>query len=71
MFKADAVTAGQFKTWARNTLMDTQTLTIARYNKLIKPSTYVEAAFYSNPAANIFNLTIDKYMMPNYRGAVQ
>ena len=71
MFKADVVSASQFRAWASTTLLRAPALTIARYNNLIKPSTYVASAFYANPAPNIFNLTIDKYMMPNYHGAVQ
>lgn len=71
MFKADVVSATQFKDWASRTVSSAPALSLARYNSLIQPSAYVKTRFFSNPATNIFSQTIDKYMVADYHGAVQ
>ncbi len=71
MFKANVVSSQKFMAWASTTVRHAPALTMTKYNQLIKPSLYVPSHFYSHPAANIFALTIDKYMQPNYHGAVR
>lgn len=63
-FKAISTSQKDFDQWIRKVRQSFNQLTFDEYEKLVKPASYVPAAYYSLPQSNLFHQIIDKYSPP-------
>ena len=70
-FTAKSVSDSDFQAWIAQAQHSSQALTTAAYNKLALPSQSNPVAYYSQPASNLYNDIIMKYMMPGMSGLIQ
>ena len=66
IFHAKSVSTASFNSWVKSAKQQSPALTLSRYDSLSKPSMYNRVATYSNPASNLFNDIIFKYMVDGY-----
>lgn len=70
VFHALATSKQDFSSWVTKTKLTSPSLTISAYDNLSKPSLSYRYSLYSNPAPNLFNDIINKYMNPADKGVV-
>jgi cytochrome o ubiquinol oxidase subunit 2 len=63
-FNAEAMTKDGFKNWVKSANKSPKSLTMAHYNRLVKPSQYDPVALYQLKAKDLFDQIIMKYNMP-------
>lgn len=63
-FNAEAMTKDGFKNWVKSANKSPKSLTMAHYNRLVKPSQYDPVALYQLKAKDLFDHIIMKYNMP-------
>ena len=63
-FTARVSTQAEFDQWVRDVKKNPNKLTMDAYNKLAQPTENTPVAYYTEPAKDLFNDVIMKYMMP-------
>ena len=67
-FVVRATSEKQFNQWVKKSTRSPTTLTMAEYNKLIKPTSNSPVQYFSAPGNHIFDNAIMKYMGPDMSG---
>lgn len=68
MFNTTATSRSGFNRWVAKIQADHNlpNLSFGAYNRLAKPTLYVPARYYRQPATDLFQAIIDKYMLPGF-----
>lgn len=61
-FTARSTSAKDFKNWATSIKPSSNHLSLAEYDKLVRPSENNPIAYYSSPATDLYNTQVMKYM---------
>ncbi len=64
-FSAVSAPLYKFNEWLAQAKSSTNSLSVAMYQQLARPSQYNPVAYYKQPVNGLFNAIINRYMMPN------
>lgn len=67
-FVAKASSEKAFNSWSHRVQKSPTNLTMAAYNKLIRPSEYNKPSYYSSPQSGLYDTILAKYMSPGMSG---